>query len=167
MGVKVEKRRWEAVESRYLAEYIAKYFGDEVVHSMTQVPMGDTAWRYGKAMKLPERYFFRYGRRCDAVVITRKDLNLLEAETRRPIYGYEELLVYRKLLPLTPSLKPYLNLPVRCILVSPVWEADVYDMCHERGIEYHLYRPKWIFEALMRWGILTGTEEVIDVVEKG
>jgi hypothetical protein len=145
----------EEVEMRYLAEYVALSFPD-VVKVWFQLPVGDTAHDLAYRLGAPHpRWFWRYGRRADAVVVTKSDVWVIETETRRPIQGLAELMVYKERLPDTPHLKPYLNgRKVHMLLVSPFLEADTYLAAKQAGIEVAVYRPKWIEEALSRWGVL-------------
>lgn len=145
----------EEVEMRYIAEYVALSFPD-AIKVWFQLPVGDTAHDLAHRLGAPHpRWFWRYGRRADAVVVTKSDVWVIESETRRPIQGLAELMVYKERLPDTVHLKPWLNgRKVHMLLVSPFLEADTYLAAKQAGIEVAVYRPKWIEDALIRWGVL-------------
>jgi hypothetical protein len=145
----------EEVEMRYIAEYVALSFPD-AIKVWFQLPVGDTAHDLAHRLGAPHpRWFWRYGRRADAVVVTKSDVWVIESETRRPIQGLAELMVYKERLHDTVHLKPWLSgRKVHMLLVSPFLEADTYMAAKAAGIEVAVYRPKWIEEALIRWGVL-------------
>jgi len=149
----------EEVEMRYLAEYVGIAFPD-AVRVWFQVPVGDTVHHLAHMMGVPNpRWFWRYGRRADAVVVTKSDVWVIETETRRPVQGLAELLVYKERLPETVHLKPWLRgRRVRMLLVSPFLEIDTYLAAKNAGIEIAVYRPAWLDEALLRWGVLSRAE---------
>jgi len=161
------RKKREEVEARYVSEFVAKYFKGEILRSWIQPPVGDRHHVLAAKTMLPVKYFWRYGRRPDAIVLTRRDINVIEAESRRPVNALNELELYRRLFPITPEFKPYLRYPQNYILVSPLWVSDVADLCRVKGILYILYRPKWVIESLMRWGVLVGGEEVVDIGPRG
>lgn len=158
MAVRSRKKR-EEVEQRYLAEWVAKNFpGAQKV--FYQKALGDLPHRLAMHSEVDARWYLRYAKRADAVVITPEEVVVVETETRRPIIGLSELLVYQQLLPHTPDLKPYLlDRRVRLILVSPLPDADVIRECQRHGIEYAIYFPEWIEEHLRRWGVLPSGED--------
>jgi len=153
MSVRLRKKR-EEVEQRYLGEWIAKNFPN-AQKVFWQKALGDLPWRYALHSEVDYRYYLRYAKRADAVVITPEEVVIVEAETRRPVVGLSELLIYKDLVRETPDLKPYLaNRRVRLILVSPLPDDDVMAKAKQYDIEYYIYFPEWIEEHLIRWGVL-------------
>ena len=57
-----------------------------------------------------------------------------------------QLLLYKRLLPLTPSLSHRRNLPVQLVLLYAVPDAMVVELAHEQGIVTVQYRPSWVDE---------------------
>lgn len=145
----------EEVEMRYIAEYVALAFPD-AIKVWFQLPVGDTPHDLARRFGAPHpRWFWKYGRRADAVVVTKSAVWVAESETRRPIQGLAELMVYKERLPDTVHLKPWLNgRAVHMLLVAPFLEIDTYLAAKRAGIEVAVYRPKWIDDALIRWGVL-------------
>ncbi|MEM0010358.1 MAG: hypothetical protein QXW39_07415 [Candidatus Bathyarchaeia archaeon] len=152
------RKKREEVEQKYLGEYIAKTFKD-VQKVMFQVPLGDVHHRYAAQFKLSPEWYARYAKRCDAVVITPTTVHLIETETRRPVTGLSELLVYKALLPHTPELKPYLiGREVKLHLVTWYADDDVMIEAKKNNIDYVIYYPEWLKEHLFRWGLIPESE---------
>jgi hypothetical protein len=117
--------------------------------------MSDMPWRLAARRKdVSERWFFRFGPRCDAVVITPQALYLIEAETRRPVNGLNELEIYARNYRHVPILKPYVDLPLKVQLVTPIMDQYVAEIMKARGWDYVIYHPLWIDEHLRRWGVI-------------
>jgi len=144
----------EEVEQRYLAEWVAKNFPN-AQKIFYQKALGDLHYRLASRSGLSPEWYARYAKRPDAVVITPEEVVVVEAETRRPVIGLSELLVYKELLPHTPDLKPYLiGRKTRLILVTPLPDEDVIVECRRHGIEFVIYFPEWLEKHLIRWGVL-------------
>jgi len=151
--VRIRKKR-EEVEQRYVAEFVAKHFPN-AQKTFFQKALGDLPWRYAAHSGHDYRYFLRYAKRADAVVITPEHVVVIETETRRPITGLSELLVYKSLLPETVDLKPYLlGRSPRLILVAPLPDDEVMEEAAKHGIEFVIFFPEWMREHLIRWGVL-------------
>jgi hypothetical protein len=158
MAVRARKMR-EEVEQKYLAEWVAKNFPN-AIKVYYQKGLGDLPHRLAMQSELSPEWYARYAKRADAVVITPEEVVVVETETRRPIIGLSELLVYRDLLPHTPDLKPYLvGRRTRLILVTPLPDEDVMVRCQKEGIEYVIYFPEWMEQHLRRWGVLPPERE--------
>lgn len=152
-----ERRTYTQVEQKYLAEFISKTFPN-AQKVFYQKALGDLPWREAAHSKFDYRWFLRLAKRADAVVITPEEVVVVETETRRPITGLSELLVYKELLPETVDLKPYLiGRRQRLMLVTPLEDEDVMRQAAANGIEYVIYFPEWIKEHLIRWGVLPET----------
>lgn len=150
----MSKRQYHLVEEKYLAEYIAKTF-PKAVKVFYQVPMTDKPWRLAaKRRDIDAKWFYRFGARCDAVVITPEALHIIEAETRRPIIGLSELEVYAENYKYVPALKPWVDLPLKVQLVTPIMDEHVAAIMRSRGWDYVIFHPPWIDEHLKRWGII-------------
>ena len=153
MSVRVRKKR-EEVEQRYLAEWISKNFPN-AQKVFFQKALGDLPWRYAAHSEVGYRYYLRYAKRADAVVITPEEVVIVETETRRAAIGLSELLIYKSLVGKTPDLKPYLiGRRIRLILVTPLPDEDVMAECKRHDIEFVIYFPEWIREHLIRWGVI-------------
>jgi len=152
-----ERRTYTQVEQRYLAEFVSKFFPNSQ-KVFYQKALGDLPWREASHSTYDYRWFLRLAKRADAVVITPEEVVVVETETRRPITGLSELLVYKELLPQTVDLKPYLmGRRQRLMLVTPLEDEDVMRQAAAHGIEYVIYFPEWLKEHLIRWGVLPET----------
>ncbi len=139
---------------KYLGEWIAKNYKDPV-RVFYQLHMGDLPHRLAKGRTdVNPRWYYRFGPRADAVVITKSSIDIIETESRRPMNGVSELLVYRNLAPATPELHPFTHLPIRAILVAPVFDKNVWAVCREHNIIYKVYHPGWMDKHLRRWGVI-------------
>jgi hypothetical protein len=153
MSVQVRKKR-EEVEQKYISEFIAKFYPNPV-RVMLQVPMGDTPHSHAKGRAdVTAKWFWRYGPRADAIVIMPDKLVLIEAETRRPVVGLSELDVYSREIDRSPHLFPYNKLPKEIVLVSPIFDRHVAEVCEAKGFKYVIFHPDWIDEHLKRWGVI-------------
>ena len=81
---------------------------------------------------------------CDAIVITDRELVLIESEIIRPIEAIGELLVYRDLIPQTDDLRAWWTWPVRLVLVSPQKDPTLDATTRAHNIEVVYYRPAWV-----------------------
>ncbi len=84
---------------------------------------------------------------ADAIVITDKII-LIEGKIRATSAALGQILHYRKVLPDTPDLNPYLDLPLECVLVAPWLDAYMIDLLEEHDIRYAHYEPAWIAEYM-------------------
>ena len=158
MSLRARKMR-EEVEQRYLAEWVAKNFPN-AIKVFYQKGLGDLPHRLAARSELSPEWYARYAKRADAVIITPEEVVVVETETRRPIIGLSELLIYRDLLPHTPDLKPYLiGRKIRLVLVTPLPDEDVMIRCEKEGIEFVIYFPEWMEQHLRRWGVLPPERE--------
>ena len=150
----MSKRTYHLVEEKYLAEYIGKTFPN-AKKVFYQVPVSAKPWRLaGNREDVNPRWFWRFGPRIDAVVVDDGHLFLIEAETRRPVIGLSELEVYATEYVNSLVLRPYIDLPLRVQLVSPIFDEHVAKIMAERGWQYVIYHPPWIDEHLRRWGVI-------------
>lgn len=131
-------------DRRYVAEWVIEnYPHAEVFYNLRLGPPPA-----GLAEMYPgvdiEKYARVWKKTCDAVVITDKELILIEGELRRPLLALGELLIYRDLLSTTPELKPYRRLRVRTILLCPVEDPTLELTLREHKIEKVVYKPPWV-----------------------
>jgi hypothetical protein len=98
------------VERRYVVEAVKKYWPNalRVYYNHPITPISNELRR--RFPGVSDRYFTKYRRYVDAVVITDQELLLIEAKIRRPIDGLGQLLLYRHYAAqnMTPKEDPYL-----------------------------------------------------------
>lgn len=135
-------------DRRYVIEWVNEnYPADKVFFNLRLGPP-----TLAIAEKYPgidvNRYARVWKRTCDAVVITKDEILLIEGELRRPVEGLGELLVYRDLIWATPELKPYSGRKVRTILLVPLHDPQTEGIANKNEIEIIIYRPRWVEEYL-------------------
>jgi len=135
-------------DRRYVAEYVEQTYPYNKVHY--NLRLGPPP--IGTAEKYPGTNIDRLARvwkkTCDAVVITDKEVVLIEGELRRPMEALGELISYRDLLFQTPELTAYAKMPVKSILLCPVYDPTMDLQLKEHNIEAVVFRPKWVDEYL-------------------
>jgi hypothetical protein len=94
------------------------------------------------------RYARVWKRTCDAVIITKDEILLIEGELRRPVEGLGELLIYRDLIWSTTELSPYRDHKIRTILLVPLHDPQADAVAKKNEVETIIYRPKWVDEYL-------------------
>jgi hypothetical protein len=85
---------------------------------------------------------------ADCVVATKDKLVIAEAKIFRPRDGVGDLLVYKPLVPKTPELQQYKDLPVELVLVIPWVNEVVREMCAEHKITVDLFAPPWVSDFI-------------------
>jgi len=78
----------------------------------------------------------RYRRWADAIVIKPEKLILIEGAIRPALGDVSTILGYSRLIPLTPELEPYKELPRQLELVGAIYDPVVDLLCRESGIRY-------------------------------
>lgn len=135
-------------DRRYVVEFVNEYFPHD--RAFFNLRMGPAP--LGVVEKYPgidvDRYARVWKRTCDAVVVTKDEIVLIEGELRRPVEGLGELLVYREHIPGTPELRPHLGKRVRAILVVPIPDPTLDMLVKEHNIEIVIFRPKWVEDYL-------------------
>lgn len=89
-----------------------------------------------------------FRRWADAVVVTPRELIVVEASIRSDTGDPSKLVIYGRLVPQTPELRSYLDRPLVLELVVAVEDPVVSQMAHELGIRTKVYRPPWLGEYL-------------------
>lgn len=144
----MSRREYMPRDQRLVSEYVINWHPD-AERVWYQLPLGPPSEEAIRAA--PEKSWAWWQRsryRCDAVLINKNTLWLVEGEIRRPITAFGELLVYNRLIDLTPELQPYLTLQRRLVLVTPRVEGLLIKLFRQYGVETVIYRPKWAEEYL-------------------
>jgi hypothetical protein len=147
-GPVVPRKPYVQRDIRYVSEYVDQnYPHDKVFFNLRLGPPP-----IGVAEKYPgvdvNRYARVWKKTCDAVVVTDKEVVLIEGELRRPLLALGELVIYRDLLFQTPELVPYQGHTVRSILLCPVYDPTLDLQLREHKIEAAVFRPKWVDDYL-------------------
>jgi len=135
-------------DRRYVVEYIEEYYpGKRVFYNLRMGPPPIAVAQAYPGLDV-DRYARVWKKTCDAVVVTDKDLILIEGELRRPSMGLGELLIYRDLISTTPELQPYLDRRIRTVLLCPMIDPTLSLQLQQRNIELVIFRPKWAEDYL-------------------
>jgi len=134
------------IEPRWVAEYVAATWPKAQV--IYRCPLGsipeDVERAYGVAKGA--RIYRPWRPEVDACVLLPGALFLIEGKIFKVMDGLSKLPVYRSLVPLTPELRPYADLPVRMklLVVKPLpW---VRQAAQQMGVELVEYAPNWVVQ---------------------
>jgi len=79
---------------------------------------------------------------CDAVFIEDGFVNIVEAKLRPDLGTIGQIEGYKELFKVTPEFVSYENWPIRMIILSPVLDLAVTQICSKKGIVYEVWKPK-------------------------
>jgi len=147
------RKEYKQRERRYVPEYINEKFPDRVA-AFFNMPIGPAPEELAKAYpEIPLEHFRRWRFFVDAVVVLKDRMILIEGKIRKPAQGLGQLLIYRALLPQTPELKPYVNLPIEMRLVTPRPDPRIIWICQSLGITVDVWSKPWVQQYLHELGL--------------
>ena len=79
---------------------------------------------------------------CDAIFIEDGFVNIVEAKLRPDLGTIGQLEGYKELFPVTPEFDQYKDWPIKMILLSPVLDLGVAQICTKKGITYEVWKPE-------------------------
>jgi hypothetical protein len=143
-------RKTQQVETRLVAEYLKEHYGN--FPHIAKQPLGlvseellrTEGYAKGLRMQRPNRP------EVDAVVLHPKWLIIIEAKVWHIVDGAAKLPFYKSLVPFTPELKQYKNLPILMELVVPWTNPNLEIMCRDHDIRLVKYCPDWINGVVTR-----------------
>ena len=124
------------MEGKYINEFLAKHYFDK--HYETR------QWLGLPPMKEFREMYSVTGRWADAIVFEPHQITIIEAKLKPTPEAIGQLLAYEDLFKRTPRFSQYWHLPVRLVLVTTKEDDTVKALCESNGIEYVVFRPKWI-----------------------
>lgn len=83
-------------------------------------------------------------RYADALVYRTHELILIEASIPSHPGYVSQMLLYKRLIPMTPELADYKHLPVKMLYLVTFEDPVVTAMARENGIEVVVYSPPWV-----------------------
>lgn len=83
----------------------------------------------------------------DALVIKPGAIELIEAKIQKFMDGLSKLPVYKALIPTTPELREYVNLPVQMTLLMPTRIPWVNAAAAQLDVHIHVEAPDFILKA--------------------
>jgi hypothetical protein len=148
----MSRKPYEHRDRRYVPEFVATHLQDRRA-AFFNLRVGPAPEEMKRAHPdLPETYFRPWKYMVDAVVVTDKEIIVIEGELRRPSMKIGQLKMYGELVRQTPELAPYLDRPIRKILVTPREDPLLLDQAGREGVEVVFYRPLWVMEYLRTLG---------------
>jgi len=141
-------RKWQPRELRLTQEYIIERY-PHAIH-MTRVRLGALDQPRYQGRYAPEelRALGVLRRWADAIVITEKDMVLIETKIRPTPGVVSQLEVYGELVPHTPELHQYRDRRLRLELVFAIQDPVVTEYAEKRGIRVVHFCPEWVIEYL-------------------
>jgi len=148
MKKRVNTRLNRSLEPRLVAEWVVQTFPHGT--PMYRVPLGPPPDQLRQEIGLDAalQKWRPWRPEVDAVVIEKDRLTLVEGKIFKVLDGIAKLIVYRALVPYTPELQPYANLPLRSVMVTPkppYYEKIIADAF---GMEVVIYRPEWVLQTV-------------------
>ena len=138
------RRSYIQREGRLVAEWVTAHF--PAAHVAYRVRLGAIDATLSDS-QLTERELRAIGivrRYVDALVITARDVHLVEGKILEPTRAIVQLDLYERLFPLTPGYEAQRTRPIVKDLVWVIPDPVVEQLARERGILVHLFHPDWI-----------------------
>jgi len=79
---------------------------------------------------------------ADAVFLEEGIMYIVETKLRPTFGAIGQLEGYKELLRVTPEFSAYENWPIKLILVSPMLDLGIAEVCSKKGIIYDVWKPK-------------------------
>jgi len=138
------RRRQMLGETRLLMEYLAERYAG--LPWLTNVKLGnDLRPRTGIDLDEAELRMLRvYARYADAIVVTSRDLIVIEATIFRAVEKVGPLLQYLTLVPHTAELTPFLPRTIVGELLTAQADAVAEKLAREHAIRYVVFTPSWL-----------------------
>jgi len=138
------KRSWQPREMQMLNEWLAKNYPKALV--MTRVRLGAPPVEPGRGDLGPGeiRMIGVWRRWADAIVITDNKILLIEAAIRPNPGKIAQLELYEMLIPQTPELAPWRDLPIEKILLYAIEDPATIWLARQKGIRAIYYAPPWL-----------------------
>jgi hypothetical protein len=136
-ATKKPRRNWE---KRLVAEYVGMTYGKSL--QWRNVRLGEIVnQEAGKMYAFLRRW-------ADAVVITTKEVIVIEGKIKPNPGVISQLQLYLSIFPRTPEYHNYRNWPIRGEIVCALRDTDVERMAREAGLDYVIYEPSFMKEIL-------------------
>lgn len=134
----------EEWESRFVSEYIEETYPDTL--KKIRVPLGpltpEDIALYG--LESAARRMRPWRPEVDAIVVTEKEIILIEGKIIKVMDGFSKLPVYGALALITPDLNKYNKKKMRLVLVTPKPPTWALSVAPNFGVEIAIYQPEWL-----------------------
>ncbi len=140
----------QQVETRLIAEYVKERYS--AFPFTLKQPLGGVSDDLAREMGFSKALAIARPSRpeADAVVFHTKSLILIEAKVWHIIDGLAKLPLYKALIPTTPELVQYRDMPVSMEIVVPWTNENLITMATSVGAQVVLYKPLWIDEVVAK-----------------
>ena len=78
---------------------------------------------------------------ADAIFIEDGVVHIIEGKLRPELGAIGQLEGYKELFAVTPEFSVYANWPINLILLSPVMDLGIAQICSKKGITYEVWAP--------------------------
>ena len=79
---------------------------------------------------------------CDAIFIKDGKVWIVEGKLRPDLGAIGQLEGYKKLFRVTPEFSAYINYPIEMILLSPVLDLNIAELCKDKDIKYVIFEEE-------------------------
>ena len=79
---------------------------------------------------------------CDAVFLEDGIMWIVEAKLRPDLGAIGQLEGYKELLRVTPEFSAYEKWPIKLILLSPIMDLGIAEICTKKEIIYEVWKPR-------------------------
>lgn len=135
------------LEPKWVSWYCAKHYSHEIVK--LRCPLGpipeELKKLHGEAKAI--KVYRPWRPEVDACVILPGAIRLIEAKIQKFMDGLSKLPVYASLVPVTPELKAWKDLPVEMILLLPSRVGWVMTAAAKMDVAVHIEAPEFILKA--------------------
>ena len=141
-------RLWQPRETRLLSEWVSKNYSDSRV--FYRVRLGSYPSWAQKAINngAPAAIYKIYQRWADAIVITDKELILIEAKIKADPGVISQINLYEQLLPKTESFQQFRDLPIRKLILMAQSDPEVELLAQRENITVKIFSPPWVTDYL-------------------
>lgn len=145
-----EGRTYTPRERRLLSEFLS--FNYPRARVITNVRLGPYPLQTARPLppNVPATALSSFRRYADAIVIEPAQLTIIEAKIINAPVAVADLLLYKRLLPMTPDLAQYIHLPVRLLIVAAINDPILEQIAQEQGITTITFTPSWVYDDLMQ-----------------
>ena len=133
----------EQRERRMIVDYVRTKYPDATVYYNFKVGGAPSSLEKNTSVIENPNIALPWARYVDALVITPTELLLIEAKLPAKPEAVAQLMLYRQLLPKTPQLSGYLNLPVRLRIVTARPDPQLVEFAAQQGIEVEIFQPDY------------------------
>jgi hypothetical protein len=144
------KRQHQPREMQMVAEYLAKTYPVPPNIVMQRVRLGSPV-ALSKEVDLTSEEMAMLKVRlrwADAIVITGRELIVIEGAIRPDLGDPCKILLYIELVALTHELSSWAHLPVKGVYLYCIQDDLIISMCHRLGFQAVQYVPSWLPEYL-------------------